>query len=34
MNFLVLARMAKPDIKNLGMIYSDDDNAVAFNTEV
>ncbi len=34
LNFLVLAQMAKPDIKNLGMIYSDDDNAVAFNTEV
>ncbi|HON37698.1 MAG TPA: ABC transporter substrate-binding protein [Deltaproteobacteria bacterium] len=34
LNYLVLAQMAKPDIKNLGMIYSDDDNAVAFNTEV
>ena len=34
LNYLVLAQIAKPDIKNLGMIYSDDDNAVAFNTEV
>ncbi len=34
LNYLVLAQMAKPDIQKMGMIYSDDDNAVAFSTEI
>jgi putative ABC transport system substrate-binding protein len=34
LNFLVLSQMVKPGLRNLGMIYSDDDNAVAFNTEM
>ncbi len=33
LNFLVLAQMAKPDIKKMGLIHSDDDNAIAFAQE-
>ncbi|HHO75056.1 MAG TPA: hypothetical protein ENN05_01335 [Deltaproteobacteria bacterium] len=33
LNFLVLAQMAKPDTKVLGLIHSDDDNAIAFAEE-
>ncbi len=34
LNFLVLAQMAKPDTKKIGLIHSDDDNAIAFAQEM
>lgn len=34
LNFLVLSQMAKPDVKNIGLIHSDDDNAIAFAQEI
>ncbi|MBN2297457.1 MAG: hypothetical protein JXM72_02630 [Deltaproteobacteria bacterium] len=33
LNFMVLAQMAKPDTKVIGLIHSDDDNAIAFAEE-
>jgi len=33
LNFMVLAQLAKPDTKVIGLIHSDDDNAIAFAEE-
>ncbi len=34
LTFLVLAQMAKPGLKTIGLIHSDDDNAIAFAQEI
>ncbi len=34
LNFLVLAQITKPDLKVMGLIHSDDDNAIAFADEI